>query len=122
MGWYLDLARPGGGNWEKVVTPAAVFNNIVVFSTFNPSLPSGDACEHNGEVRTYVLNLANGNPLPERTRDVLFSGSTTFVGSPVTYLGADGRVHLLQITDTLEVSESVEAVEPAVNMVDWKEE
>lgn len=122
VGWYLDLARPSGGSWEKVVTPAAVFDNIVVFSTFNPSLPSGDACEHNGEVRTYVLNLANGNPLPERTRDVLFSDSTTFVGSPVMYLGADGRVHLLQITDTLEVSESVEAVEPAVNMVDWKEE
>jgi len=62
MGWYIDLENPG----EKVVSSAIIFDKVVYFTTFTPSVEttSGtDLCfQHgSGTARLYALDYTTGN-------------------------------------------------------------
>ncbi len=127
-GWYLEFYDSDDPNrWEKVNTNALVLNDFVIFSTFNPvediTVTEEGTCERGGSARTYVVGLANANPQPgveDRFEDL--GSDTAMVSDPVVYLGADGKIHVIQATDNLELEEPIASFDAPVRMVNWKEE
>jgi len=62
MGWYIDLENPG----EKVVSSPIIFDKVVYFTTFTPSVETtsgADLCfQHgSGTSRLYALDYTTGN-------------------------------------------------------------
>lgn len=135
-GWYLDLSDQGRvENWEKVNTSAVVLSNSVIFSTYNPTdeveaIPiyaddgvtiTGYTCRRGGSARTYVVGLFNAGSRPGEDRWEDLGGDTAMATEAVVYLGADGKIHVVQATDNLEMIEPVKSVEAPVRVVDWRE-
>ncbi|MEN8162671.1 MAG: PilC/PilY family type IV pilus protein [Acidobacteriota bacterium] len=132
-GWYLELYDSAvTDNWEKVNTNALVLLEYVIFSTFNPvegiTVVDGDTpdepqtCERGGSARTYVVGLASANPRPGKERYEDLGEDTAMVSDPVVYLGADGKIHVIQATDNLELEEPIASFDAPVRMVNWREE
>lgn len=135
-GWYLDLYDSASTeNWEKVNTPALILGSYIVFSTFNPTahvtaIPIyaddgvtiiGYTCRRGGSARTYVVDLFNADPQPGEARFQDLGDGTAMATEPVVYLGADGKIHVVQATDNLQMKEPVSSKDAQVMMVDWKE-
>ena len=130
-GWYLelddgDLTTPA---WEKVNTPALILNQYVIFSTFTPSETtvvtdqSGTTiCKRGGSARTYSIFLYNGNPEPGKERFVQHESQTALATKPVVYVGADGKIHVIQALDNLKINEPVAAAAVPVRIMSWKEQ
>ena len=125
-GWYLELFDATvTDNWEKVNTNALVLQDFVIFSTFNPVediTVIEDTCVRGGSARTYVVSLANANPQPGEDRYQDLGDDTAMVSDPVVYLGADGKIHVIQATDNLELEEPIASFDAPVRMVNWREE
>ncbi|RLE19434.1 MAG: hypothetical protein DRJ65_20260 [Acidobacteria bacterium] len=128
-GWYLELYDSSiSENWEKVNTNALVIQDYVIFSTFNPvqditvALGPPPTCHRGGSARTYVIGLANANSRPGEERYEDLGDDTAMASDPVVYLGADGKIHVIQATDNLEMEEPIAAFDAPVRMVNWREE
>jgi len=137
-GWALVLDQDGDlstESWEKVNTPALVLNQYVVFSTFTPSstvdeVPIyndngeiiGYACRRNGNARTYNVSLYNADPPPGAERSMRHEDGAAMATEPVVYVGADGKIHVVQALDNLKLVEPVGATLVPVRVNSWKEE
>ena len=68
IGWYLRL-NPGYG--EKVLAESVIFNNKVVFTSYQPNFQaSSNACQLSGNIpRAYILALADGRPVADSNKD-----------------------------------------------------
>jgi Tfp pilus tip-associated adhesin PilY1 len=116
-GWYLTLE-----GYEKVNTPAVTIEGKVIFSTFTPSDVLTENCMRGGFARTYVLDYRNANPPPGSTaRYSQFSPLIMMASEPIVYVGEDGRVHVLQSTDALALSEPIAPLAVRGNLMSWRE-
>ena len=135
-GWYLTFsdADDTTDDWEKVNTAALVLDQRVIFSTFNPGsevevVPIlddegntiGYSCRQSGTARTYNMLLTNGNPPEGEARYIEHEGAA-MATEPVVYLGADGELHVIQATDSLNIAQPMAAIVPPVRVMTWKEE
>ena len=144
-GWYMPLIAPGYAqdgtfessdpSYEKTNTPAVILENYVIFSTFTPSDEVvlveitdpdtgeviGYACRFGGGARTYVVNLFNANPLLGDDRFTVHPEGAAMATEPVLYLGADGRLHVIQALDNLRLDEPVAPIDVPVRITSWKE-
>lgn len=136
-GWYLVLDDGGTTpRYEKVNTAAVVLNQQVIFSTFSPTenstttvtitLPDGTTkevplCSRRGSARTYTVDLYNANPPADADRFVQHPSPTAMATEPVVYVGADGKIHVIQALDNLYLEEPVGAMDVPVRVLSWKE-
>jgi hypothetical protein len=135
-GWFLEYTpNTEHFDWEKTNTAALVVNQVVIFSTFNPSdqveyvpPPEGEegdpgTCRRTGTARTYHMSLLNSNP-PEGYDDryTEHGEGSVFATEPVVYLGADGQIHIIQALDDLRFEEPMAAFDVPVRVLTWKEE
>lgn len=61
-GWYIDLAYPSNTlEGERVVTPATVYGNWIIFSSL---IPTRDVCSAGGTGFVTVLDLTTGGRVP----------------------------------------------------------
>jgi hypothetical protein len=125
-GWYLVLSD----GYEKTNTTALVVDQYVIFSTFAPSEvevypPDSGLCRVRGNAKTYVVYLWNANPVGD-SRYVEHTGvegrPPVLATDPVLYTGADGRVHILQSLDDLQLTEPVESWAIPLRVFSWKED
>ncbi len=130
-GWYLEFddGGPNPVSWEKVNTDALILNQYVIFSTFTPSSTTistdqngNPICSRSGSARTYTIFLYNGNPQPGQPRYTQHEGQTAMATAPVVYVGADGRIHVIQALDNLKLNEPVAATVIPVRIMTWKEQ
>jgi hypothetical protein len=131
-GWFLEFADADNttNDWEKVNTAAVVVNQRVIFSTFNPDADyeatvdedGNVVCRRGGNARTYNMYLLNGNPEPGEERYVQHPSSTAMATEPVVYLGADGKLHVIQALDDLKIDRPMEEYQPPISVLSWKEE
>lgn len=125
-GWYLELDHFGlRGYREKVVTPALVHDGTIVFSTFTPVDGSGnidETCGSGGVARTYRVRLSNANPLPGKERFEEHGQPTVFAGDSHVFVDGAGKIRVFQVSDDLELKESLPPSPVSVGVVDWREE
>lgn len=121
-GWYLIL-----GTYEKVNTPAVSIEGKVIFSTFTPDPtvldgPDG-TCVRKGSARTYVLDYTNANPAPvgSTSRYTQFDDTVLMVSEPIVYVGEDGKLHVLQSTDNLALSQPIAPTAVHGTLTTWRE-
>lgn len=120
-GWYLILRET-----EKVNTSAVLLLEQVVFSTFFPSpevIVDDGRCQRRGSARTYIVNFYSGAASPDYTesRYLDHGAGIAMATDPIVYLGADGRLHVLQQLDTTQVTQPVQPLWPPVRVTAWKE-
>jgi hypothetical protein len=82
----------------------------------------GYACRRHGNAKTYRVYLYNGNPPEGEERYIQHPDSTAMATEPVVYVGADGKVHVVQALDNLQMEEPMEAFAVPVRLNSWKEE
>jgi hypothetical protein len=136
FGWFLELVDVdlATEDYEKVNTAAVILNEYVLFSTFNPSseveevkITTDDGqevvlCRRGGNARTYRVHLLNANPPDGEDRYIQHDSDTAMATEPVVYLGADGKIHIIQALDNLELDEPIDAMDIPLRVMSWKEE
>ena len=93
LGWYIDFTQTAG---ERIVSPALVQNNKVIFETI---IPSSDPCIPGGGGWLMEVSLLSGGTMPTpvfdtngdgqiNSQDALVAGVMSTVGMPtgVTWL------------------------------------
>ena len=89
VGWLLDLKDETTDTFvgEKALADSAVFNNVVLFTTFTPPTTplTADCVPNQGNGRVYAVNLFDGSPIKDLDQ----------VGGP-TYTRSDRHLDLLR--------------------------
>ena len=127
-GWRLVL-----GQWEKVNTSALIINQNITFSTFTPNEnviivpdptdPGSYLCKRQGDAKTYVINFFNANPpAGSDSRFTQHDETVAIATDPMTYLGADGQIHVAQTLDTRQFYQIMPPLSPPLRITSWKEE
>ena len=69
VGWLLDLKDETTDTFvgEKALADSAVFNNVVLFTTFTPPTTplTADCVPNQGNGRVYAVNLFDGSPIKD---------------------------------------------------------
>jgi type IV pilus assembly protein PilY1 len=59
-GWKLSLVLNGESSGEKVLSESLTANGVVLFTTWQPAVAGGEACEANGTNRVYAVRVQDG--------------------------------------------------------------
>lgn len=70
LGWKLRVSAQAGRAGEKVLAESTTFNNVVLFSTFQPTQPSeANPCFATNVNRVYALYASSGKPALDLNND-----------------------------------------------------
>lgn len=119
-GWYLVL-----GDGEKVNTPALIFDQKVIFSTFSPAEeivvdPDG-LCALVGSAATYTMWLLNGDPISD-SRKYTHDDDALMATDSIQYMAGDGKIHTTVTTTKTKIYEPIAAQRVPIRVYSWKEE
>jgi type IV pilus assembly protein PilY1 len=59
-GWKLSLTLNGESSGEKVLTESLTANGVILFTTWQPAIASGEGCDAGGTNRIYAIRLEDG--------------------------------------------------------------
>lgn len=87
-GWYIDLGTTGNIGWRQI-TPATAFNGLVAFSA---TLPTGDACNPDGQSRVFALNYAKATSVLDGSAAYVSQGA---IATELAFFNVMGKVRLV---------------------------
>ncbi|WP_295552247.1 PilC/PilY family type IV pilus protein [uncultured Pseudacidovorax sp.] len=87
-GWYIDLGTTGSVGW-RLITPPTAFSGLVAFSS---TLPTGDACNPDGQSRIYALNYAKATSVLDSTVAYIPQGA---IVTELSFYNVKGKPRLI---------------------------